>query len=259
MFYVYEWYNVNTEEIFYVGKGCGNRYKQVSKRNQLFKTYYENNECAVRIIQYFELEQDAFDYEKQRIGELKSINQCSCNLDEGGSGGVNFVWTPETREYKSIYNPMKNEEQRERMRQNNPMFDSKVVEQVTSKKSKIVCYNGKEYTCKQLSEITGFQVSTIWKWCQRGYDIDGAPCHYKGEEKNSIKKTTSSKAILIDGQLFPSLRAAADFLGVRDTSPLCKALKSNKKYKGHTCEYANQQPSEENSNNSILEGSTTNG
>ena len=95
MFYVYEWYNVNTEEIFYVGKGCGNRYKQVSKRNQLFKTYYENNECAVRIIRYFDLEQDAFDYEKQRIGELKSINQCSCNLDEGGSGGVNFVWTPE--------------------------------------------------------------------------------------------------------------------------------------------------------------------
>ena len=72
MFYVYEWYNVNTEEIFYVGKGCGNRYKQVSKRNQLFKTYYENNECAVRIIQYFDLEQDAFDYEKKRIGKCKT-------------------------------------------------------------------------------------------------------------------------------------------------------------------------------------------
>ena len=66
---------------------------------------------------------------------------------------------------------------------------------------------------------------------------------YKGEEKDSIKKTTSSKAILVDGQLFPSLRAAADFLGVKDTSPLCKALKANKKYKGHICEYANQQPS----------------
>ena len=145
MFYVYEWYNVNTEEIFYVGKGCGNRYKQVSKRNQLFKAYYENNECAVRIIQYFDLEQDAFDYEKKRIGELRNINQCFCNVDEGGTGGVNFVWTPEMRAYKSIYNPMKKEEQKERMRKNNPMSDPKVVEQVVSKKSKIVCYNGKEY------------------------------------------------------------------------------------------------------------------
>lgn len=259
MFYVYEWYNVNTEEIFYVGKGCGNRYKQVSKRNQLFKAYYENNECAVRIIQYFDLEQDAFDYEKKRIGELRNINQCFCNVDEGGTGGVNFVWTPEMRAYKSIYNPMKKEKQKERMRKNNPMSDPKVVEQVVSKKSKIVCYNGKEYTCKQLAEATGFQVSTIWKWCQRGYDVNGVPCYYKGEEKDSIKKTTSSKAILVDGQLFPSLRAAADFLGVKDTSPLCKALKANKKYKGHICEYANQQPSEENSSNSILEGSTTNG
>ena len=163
------------------------------------------------------------------------------------------------REYKSIYNPMKNEEQKERMRRNNPMFNSKTVEQVVSKKSKIVCYDSKEYTCKQLAEIAGVQVSTIWKWCQRGYDTNGAPCHYKGEEKNSTKKTTCSKAVLVDGQLFSSLRAAADFLGVKDTSPLCKALKANRKYKGHICEYANQQPSEENSNNSILEGSTTNG
>ena len=123
MFYVYEWYNVNTEEIFYIGKGSGNRYKQVSKRNQLFKTYYENNECAVRIVQHFELEQDAFDYEKQRIEELKKANQCSCNVDEGGKGGVNFVWTSEMRKYKSVYNPMKNEEQKERMRKNNPMFN----------------------------------------------------------------------------------------------------------------------------------------
>lgn len=27
-FYVYEWYNIDTNEVFYVGKGCGNRYKE---------------------------------------------------------------------------------------------------------------------------------------------------------------------------------------------------------------------------------------
>ena len=70
MFYVYEWYNVNTDEVFYVGKGIGNRYKQVSKRNQLFKEYYENNECSVRIIKNFELEKDAFSYENKSILEF---------------------------------------------------------------------------------------------------------------------------------------------------------------------------------------------
>lgn len=58
---------------------------------------------------------------------------------------------------------------------------------------------------------------------------------------------------------FPSLRAACDFLKVKDTSPLCKALKAGKKYKGHDCCYANQQPSDTNSDNSSIEGSETNG
>ena len=247
MFYVYEWYNVNTEEIFYVGKGCGNRYKQVSKRNQKFKDYYENNECAVRIIKNFETEEEAFNFEHIRIIELKAQGQCFCNIDDGGSGGVSFVWNEEMREYKSQYNPMKRKEQRQRMSECNPMYNPEVAQKVAQKTSKIVCYMGREYTCKEISALTGYEITTIWKWCKRGYDTDGNPCHYKGEEKNTIKRTTCSKGVLIDGQYFSSLRAAGDFLGVKDTSPLCKALKANKIYKGHKCEYANQQPSEKNS------------
>ena len=259
MFYVYEWYNVNTEEIFYVGKGCGNRYKQVSKRNQKFKEYYENNECAVRTIQTFENEEEAFNYERSRILDLKAQKQCFCNIDDGGNGGLSFVWTEEMRQYKSQYNPMKEEEQRKRMSKLNPMHNPETAKKVAEKTSKTVCYLGQEYTCKQLAEKTGYQITTIWKWCQRGYDTEGNPCYYKGEEKNTTKRTTCSKGVLIDGQYFPSLRAAADFLGVKDTSPLCKALKANKNYKGHKCEYANQQPSQTNSQVSSLEGSTTNG
>ena len=259
MFYVYEWYNVNTEEIFYVGKGCGNRYKQVSKRNQKFKDYYENNECAVRIIKYFPTEEEAFEYEHLRIIELKAQNQCFCNIDDGGKGGLSFIWTDDMRTYKSQYNPMKEDEQRQRMSKYNPMYNPEIVQKVVQKTSKTVCYLGQEYTCKELADKTGYQITTIWKWCQRGYDTNGNPCHYKGEEKHTTKKTTCSKGVLIDGQYFSSLRAAADFLGVKDTSPLCKALKANKNYKGHKCEYANQQPSQMNSHNSNLEGSTTNG
>ena len=247
MFYVYEWYNVNTDEIFYVGKGTGNRYKQVSKRNEKFKDYYENNECAVRIIQEFENKNDAFAYENKRILELKALNQCQCNLDNGGTGGVNFVWTEELRHYKSQFNPMKSEEQRERMRKNNPMKNPEIAEKVKNKNQKVVCYRGKEFTCAELAEIAKVQISTIWRWCQRGYDTNGETCYYKGEPKEGTKRVTCSKGVIIDGKYFPSLRAAADFLGVKDTSPLCKALKANKKYKNHICEYANQQPSKTNS------------
>ena len=39
MFYVYEWYIVETGEIFYVGKGCKNRYKSTCHRNRLFDEF----------------------------------------------------------------------------------------------------------------------------------------------------------------------------------------------------------------------------
>lgn len=258
MFYVYEWYNIDTKEIFYVGKGCKNRYTQISKRNHLFKQYYENHKCTVRIIKTFDKEEDAFRYEHERIMELKENNQCSCNLDNGGTGGISFIWTPEMRKYKSIYNSMKEKHQRERMRIYNPMFNKEISNKVGKSKSKIVCYQGKETTCREIADKNHIHIATVQNWCKRGYDTNGNSCYYKGEYVAPNQKVTCSKAILIDGKWFPSLRAGADFLGVKDTSPLCKALKTTHKYKGHICEYANQQPSDVNSDKSSVEGSTTN-
>lgn len=50
MFYVYEWYNIDTNEIFYVGKGCGERYKQATKRNKLFQENYFKNIIKIIIV-----------------------------------------------------------------------------------------------------------------------------------------------------------------------------------------------------------------
>lgn len=74
MFYVYEWFIVETGEIFYVGKGTGKRY-QVKKRNQIFNSYLSNYNCDVRIIQYFDDEEESFRYEERRIEELKKLVQ----------------------------------------------------------------------------------------------------------------------------------------------------------------------------------------
>lgn len=258
MFYVYEWYNTSTNEIFYVGKGCRNRYKVISQRNWLFKDYYNSHPCASRIIAYYDLEAEALQAEHERIIELKKQGQCTCNLDNGGAGGLNFVWTEEMRDYKSQNNPMKDPTQKERMSKFNPMRNPDVAKKVGAAHQKVVIYQGKETTCAKIAEETGYVIETIWKWCQRGYDVNGKPCFYLGGAPKE-KKNTSSKKVQIDDQIFPSLRAAADFLGVKDTSPLCKALKANKTYKGHKCSYVNQQPSDTNSDKSSIEGPETNG
>jgi len=258
MFYVYKWFNTDTLEIFYIGKGCGNRYKQVSKRNLKFLEYYKTHNCSSEIIASFENEEDAFKYEYEKIITLKKQGFCSCNLDDGGTGGVNFCWTPEMRQYKSEHNPMKAQEQRQRMKDFNPMSNPQIARKVAKKRSKMVIYKNEETTTRELCEKYHICIATAQRWAKRGYDTNGEPCYYKEDSVPKIQKKTSSKTVIIDGVEFPSLRSAADFLGVKDTSPLCRALKLNKTYKGHKCEYANQQPSDTNLSKSSIEGSTTN-
>lgn len=49
-YYVYEYFIKPTDEIFYVGKGCGDRYKTTKGRNKFFSDMYNSHECGVRII-----------------------------------------------------------------------------------------------------------------------------------------------------------------------------------------------------------------
>lgn len=173
-FYVYEWRDVDTGEVFYVGKGCGNRYKSLNHRNKYFLDYYNNHNTESVIVNYFDNEENAFAYELELTNYYKGIGQCQCCLMDGGYGGYSKVWSKEMKEYWSEYNPMKDEKQ-------------------------------KEYTYPK----------------------------------------TSAKKVIIDGKyIFNSLKEAVkDFFGVKDVSPLCKALKTNKPYHNHIVEYVNQQPS----------------
>ncbi|EPY2277986.1 hypothetical protein ACXAT3_002738 [Clostridium sporogenes] len=87
-FYVYEWYNVDSKEVFYVGKGKNKRYKNTTKRNQYFKNYYNKYECDVRKVKENLTEKEAFNYEIKLIKKYRNISQCRCNLTNGGEGAT---------------------------------------------------------------------------------------------------------------------------------------------------------------------------
>lgn len=249
-FYVYEWFIKDTNEIFYVGKGCKNRYKETKRRNKIFKEFYEKFNCDVRIIKYFDNEEDAFLLEHTRIIELKKEGQAQANLDYGGKGGCHFVWTKEMREYHSTYNPMKTQEQRQRMSNNNPMKNKEVIRKVTEKTSKPVIINNIYYkSVREASLQTSHTEGTISKWCRQGYDINGNSCYYVNEgpkEIPDIKKThpkaTTPKPVIIDGLYFDTVQDGAKYVGVWPET-LIRAIKQNRKCKNHECKYANQQPS----------------
>ena len=97
MFYVYEWYVVESGEIFYVGKGTRNRYK-VRKHNKFFNDFITRYNCDSRIIKEFKTEKEAFEYEYERINELKCIGQCVCNIYKGGTD----IWMKEEKYISSV-------------------------------------------------------------------------------------------------------------------------------------------------------------
>lgn len=82
IYYVYEWYNVDNGEIFYVGKGRGHRCcdKSPADRNKSFIEYINNNNCTYRKILENVNEETACKFEDKRIKELKALGLCSCNL-----------------------------------------------------------------------------------------------------------------------------------------------------------------------------------
>lgn len=238
-FYVYEWFNIDTNEIFYVGKGTKNRINHKKSRNRLFKEYIRENNCNNRIIAEFDNEQEAFEFEFKRIVELKQINQCRCNLDNGGVGGVNFVWTPEMKDYMSKYNPMKSENQKKRMSTENPMKNNDVIKRVVQKKQRAVIIEEMRFeSVKSASEYYKVFDTEIITWCKRGYDRNKMPCRYENEkQKNFVLKTTNSKKVMVDDKTFDSVRSAAKYVGVWSES-IIRAIKSNRVVKGHIVKYS---------------------
>ena len=262
MFYVYEWFNTTTGEVFYVGKGCRKRKGQISQRNKRFKEYFNSNQCENRIVKEFDREEDAFAYENQRIEELKAIGQAQCNLDHGGKGGCHFVWTEEMKQYSSEYNVMKRPEQRERMSLNNPMKNQRISNKVSELNKRSLWIGNTQYNGRvDAARDYGVTSTAVLYWLDRGYARGNEICYYDGEQKPKLKilkhGSTKRKTIIVDGIEYESIRQAAEAIG-GSGSALSQALRKRETFKGHICKYGNQQPSGTNFDNSSTEGSTTN-
>lgn len=240
-YYVYKWFIESTNETFYIGKGSGNRYKDTYRRNQIFKQEYYNlyPDCKSEIIKYFDTEDEAFKYEEEMIAYYRSIGQAKANIDKGGSGGYKVQWTSLLRAYMSKYNPMK---------------DPKIVEKsVASRKKRAIKYKDKIYSCaSDLVPIMGISISKVCEYAKRGYDGNYDLCQYLDTEYEPIDYhkhflNPASKSVIIDeDKIFDTLQDAAKYIGGNAQS-LGRALKKGQKtFKGHTCKYANQQPSQEN-------------
>lgn len=242
MFYVYEWYIVETGEIIYVGKGTGNRYK-VRKHNKFFNDMLSKHKCDSRIIKSFDTEKEAFSYEFERVNELKRIGQCVCNIYDGGFGGSTDWWTDELREKYAENNAMKSENQRVRMSKSNPMKDPSVAEKVNSLKRIPIIIAGNEYpSVKSVCEKYGVCAATVNNWCIRGETSKGEPCFYKndphGVEYRHINNG-QGKPLLYKGKRYASTGELARSIGVSQTT-VSRWCRQGRDSFGNPCRFLNQ-------------------
>lgn len=241
MFYIYEWYVVETGEVIYVGKGTRNRYKN-KKKNALLNKLLEVKNCEVRIIEWYRTEKEAFEAERKRIVFLKDMGQAVCNKISYSTGGVASIWTEEKRRYMSEHNPMKREEQRERMSRCNPMRNPSVAERVGMTKRKPILIGDKVFSCAQDAALEfGVSDTTIRDWVKAGKrKSTGEKCEYiKREEKNppEIKTQILSHSIIYDGKEFDTAKDAAEYANVKDTSTIHRWCRKGYSPNGVSCRY----------------------
>lgn len=87
IYYVYEWIRLDTNEPFYVGKGHGNRWKDLYSRNKHFNNIVNSIPVAVNILHDNLDEQMAYDLECWYIWQCRDITGYNlCNINDGGEG-----------------------------------------------------------------------------------------------------------------------------------------------------------------------------
>lgn len=223
MYYVYEFYIVETGEIIYAGKGKGRRYKVTSQRNELLKKMLEENHCESRIVKTFDNEKDAFSFEFDYINKLRACGQCVCNIYSGGAGGSGEYWTDELRKEYSEKNVMKSPEQRKRMSVKNPMKNPEIAKKTNDQKRRPVIIGDREFSSvKEAHQVLGAATDSIQLWCRKGVNPNGEKCRYKDEEQVEFSDKRynkgSCRALTYKGKHYESPLDLAEELGCSASS-----------------------------------------
>lgn len=101
-YYVYIWYIVDTNEVFYVGKGKGRRYKQISGRNKFFTDMYESHNCEAKKVYENLTEQEAFQKEREVVRWYKeNTSYRLTNQTDGGEGSSGWIPPKDFRDKQS--------------------------------------------------------------------------------------------------------------------------------------------------------------
>lgn len=141
-YYVYVWYVKQTKRVFYIGKGCGNRYKVRKRENPYFMNMLKAHECESAIISDNLTEKEAFDFEKHLISLYRDNDYKITNIADGGENPPKLIGIPKT------------EEQKRKMAESNKRFHEEHPEVAKAQSEKMKAFfkteKGKEFQRKSI-------------------------------------------------------------------------------------------------------------
>ncbi len=96
-YYVYQHVRLDTMEVFYVGKGTGNRAYSTKRRNKYWQNIVNKVGYHVEIVHAQLTEQKSFELEIETIANYRNIGYKLCNMTNGGEGSSGFMHSEESR------------------------------------------------------------------------------------------------------------------------------------------------------------------
>lgn len=97
-FFTYQHRYADTGEVFYIGKGVGNRATACSKRSTEWKLAVLRRGRNVEILAFFWAEQDALNHERELIAEGRAAGLHLLNKTSGGQGASGLVHSDDAKQ-----------------------------------------------------------------------------------------------------------------------------------------------------------------
>jgi hypothetical protein len=96
MYYTYGHYRADSNKLFYIGKGKGNRAYEKDSRSGYWKNIVNKHGYSIEIFAKWPSEKEAFTHEKFLIECFRDLTEL-CNFTNGGEGCSGYVWSEEQK------------------------------------------------------------------------------------------------------------------------------------------------------------------
>ena len=216
IFYVYLYIIIDTDEIFYVGKGKGNR-AWTGKRNKFCEDMKNTHDWKVVILKDNLSEREAFDLEIESIAKYKNCHRLT-NQTVGGDGASGYKMTSEQKARISESSKLKWQDKDFRNKQ------------IYNRQYGV--YQSPEFR-KKLSLVTKGELNGNYgnKWTDEQKKI--ASAKMKGRYDNANNPRATKIQCVETGQIFNCIKEATEFLGLKSQASLTIALnKPNRTARG---------------------------